>query len=95
MGRHVALCGSDDLHTYAVPGRTMHGNSGHLRGRQGQSMTAVLAGSRGRPWLVGCLTATGIGVSAVVRSRFGHLSSWIGILAITGGLLVAVGAETG
>jgi hypothetical protein len=55
----------------------------------------VRAGLRGRPWLVGCLMVIGLGVSAVVRSRFGHLAFWLGILAIMGGHLLAVGAETG
>jgi hypothetical protein len=56
---------------------------------------AVLAGLRGRPWLFGCLGMMAGGAWLVVMSRFGYLIFRAGILAITGGLLVAVGAETG
>jgi hypothetical protein len=58
-------------------------------------MKTVLAGFRGRPWLVGCLMLVGIGVSVVAGSRVGYLLFWAGVLAITGGLLVALAGEIG
>jgi peptidoglycan/LPS O-acetylase OafA/YrhL len=62
-------------------------------------MAALLAGVRSRPWLAGCFMVVGIGLSLVsisTSSRHGHLFFfWTGIAAIAGGLLIALGGETG
>lgn len=58
-------------------------------------MKTVLAGLRGRPWLFCCLMLFGVGASVVAKHRFGHLLFWAGVLAIIGGLLVALAGEIG
>jgi hypothetical protein len=58
-------------------------------------MKAVLAGLRGRPWLVSSLMLVGLGASVTAGNRFGYLLFWAGALAIIGGLLMALAGEVG
>lgn len=58
-------------------------------------MMALLTHLRGRPWLGGCFIVVGVGISVLMRSRYGHLPFWAGIAAIVGGLLIALAGEIG
>jgi hypothetical protein len=58
-------------------------------------MMALLAHLRSRPWLGGCFIVVGVGISVLMRSRYGHILFWAGIASIVGGLLMALSGEIG